>query len=192
MTWAPTDADSRYQLTSQIMDEAFRTTVVSDVSFMEGAEVQRGGMACWDVCDERIDEQTFERRNMAYRPAIILTQMCFDQRLAYTENDYMCLASGASKRRRDVTYLLSGGPVPFVLRELSAGNFMLIGECYVHGCMDGEFSTPASEMETFPPGSRALLLVKQYGRALMGATAVRRLTRDSEHLFVKHSTTLSL
>jgi hypothetical protein len=28
--------------------------------------------------------------------------------------------------------------VPFILREDKDGFFMLVGECYVHGIMDGE------------------------------------------------------
>jgi hypothetical protein len=34
--------------------------------------------------------------------------------------------------------ILFGSTVPFVFRECSQGYFTLIGECYVHGIMDGE------------------------------------------------------
>lgn len=38
----------------------------------------------------------------------------------------------------DKICLLFGAVVPFVLRESSDGYFKLIGECYIHGIMDGE------------------------------------------------------
>ena len=38
----------------------------------------------------------------------------------------------------DQIWFLSGGSVPFLLRQLSDGIFRLVGECYVHGFMNGE------------------------------------------------------
>jgi hypothetical protein len=38
----------------------------------------------------------------------------------------------------DVICILLGGNVPFVIRECGEGCFRLIGECYIHGIMDGE------------------------------------------------------
>ena len=37
----------------------------------------------------------------------------------------------------DLIYALFGGSVLYVLR-LAGDRFMLVGECYVHGLMDGE------------------------------------------------------
>ena len=38
----------------------------------------------------------------------------------------------------DIICILLGGNVPFVIRECSEGRFRLIGECYIHGIMDGD------------------------------------------------------
>ena len=38
----------------------------------------------------------------------------------------------------DQIWFLSGGSVPFLLRQISVGMFKLVGECYVHGLMNGE------------------------------------------------------
>jgi hypothetical protein len=38
----------------------------------------------------------------------------------------------------DVIGIFQGGTVPFVLRESEDGHYQLVGECYVHGIMDGE------------------------------------------------------
>jgi len=38
----------------------------------------------------------------------------------------------------DVICIILGGVTPFVLRPASHGRYQLVGECYVHGIMDGE------------------------------------------------------
>ncbi|RYP53097.1 hypothetical protein DL768_001874 [Monosporascus sp. mg162] len=46
-------------------------------------------------------------------------------------------------RQGDVVSVIDGGMVPFLLREVegSGGSFSLVGECYVHGLMNGEAGT---------------------------------------------------
>jgi hypothetical protein len=41
----------------------------------------------------------------------------------------------------DVVVVLFGGRAPFVLRPLGAGMFELVGACYLHGIMNGEWVT---------------------------------------------------
>ncbi|KAK5135055.1 hypothetical protein LTR08_005715 [Meristemomyces frigidus] len=146
--WAPGNTGSRYEPTGQIMDDAFRTTVVADVRFVAAYQAQRGCMARWDVFDKRIDEQTVEHRELRYGLDIIITQMCFGRRLAHTEDGYMGLVPGASQTG-DTVCVLFGGSVLYVLRDLPGGESKLIGECYIHGLMDGEFSTRVHDVETF-------------------------------------------
>ena len=38
----------------------------------------------------------------------------------------------------DTVPIMLGAPVPHVSQPLSNGNFKLVGECYIHGVMDGE------------------------------------------------------
>ena len=64
-----------------------------------------------------------------------------------TTKGYMGLGSQAMKAG-DVVVVLAGGEVPFVLRR--AGElFQLVGECYVHGIMNGEAVHKVAERETF-------------------------------------------
>jgi hypothetical protein len=39
---------------------------------------------------------------------------------------------------QDIVCIFLGGNVPFVLRARDDGKYQLVGECYVHGVMDGE------------------------------------------------------
>jgi hypothetical protein len=38
----------------------------------------------------------------------------------------------------DIVVMLLGGHVPFVLSAIDSNQWKLIGECYVHGIMNGE------------------------------------------------------
>lgn len=38
----------------------------------------------------------------------------------------------------DIIVVFHGGIVPFVLRSLASGDYILVGECYIHGIMQGE------------------------------------------------------
>ncbi|KAE9366521.1 hypothetical protein N431DRAFT_471571 [Stipitochalara longipes BDJ] len=68
------------------------------------------------------------------------------------QNDLLCMSSSISEAGRslmvpwdveagDIIVVLNGGKVPFVLRkreDLEGEYYQLVGECYVHGMMDGE------------------------------------------------------
>jgi hypothetical protein len=58
-----------------------------------------------------------------------------------TKNGYIGL--GESPQPNDEIWILFGGRVPFILRSHpaeshQAGSYFLVGDCYVHGIMDGE------------------------------------------------------
>ena len=58
------------------------------------------------------------------------------RRLAYSMNGYMALVSHQAKEG-DLLYALFGGSVLYVLRPIGDQS-ILVGECYVHGLIDGE------------------------------------------------------
>lgn len=70
--------------------------------------------------------------------AVLVTRY---RRFAVTRRGYFVLGPNALQAG-DVVAVLRGGKVPFVLRKVSAGGdderWVLIGECYAHGLMDGE------------------------------------------------------
>ena len=49
----------------------------------------------------------------------------------------------------DVVCVLNGSVVPFALREIQDGAFHLVGECYVHGLMNGEILHLGKEERNF-------------------------------------------
>jgi hypothetical protein len=59
------------------------------------------------------------------------------RRIFISEMGYMGLAP-MTARPGDAVCILFGGHVPFILRERENSEHAMIGECYVHGIMDGE------------------------------------------------------
>jgi hypothetical protein len=59
------------------------------------------------------------------------------RRLCWTEAGHLALVPGET-RLDDEVWLLRGGKLPFILRRVDGGDFELIGDCYIHGVMDGE------------------------------------------------------
>ena len=57
---------------------------------------------------------------------------------ARTEKGYFVLGPKVMEEG-DVVCVLHGGKMPFALRPCGGGKYLLVGECYVHGIMDGEF-----------------------------------------------------
>ncbi|MCJ1332768.1 hypothetical protein MMC10_009462 [Thelotrema lepadinum] len=59
------------------------------------------------------------------------------RRLFISVSGHMGLCPSATEPE-DVICILFGADIPFVLRPLQNGNYLLVGECYIDGFMDGE------------------------------------------------------
>jgi len=57
--------------------------------------------------------------------------------------------AGEACRAGDVVSILFGAGVPFILRR-AGQEFVLIGEAYVHGIMDGEAMEDFKQSQAFP------------------------------------------
>ena len=59
------------------------------------------------------------------------------RRLCVTQDGLIGLVPWRAKEGDRISVFL-GGPAPFVTRGTSTGHDTLVGECYIHGLMDGE------------------------------------------------------
>ena len=96
-----------------------------------------------------LDQPTFKRKltlaNLKVRqPSKVyrLMQIAFKnaiecRKFGVTSNGYMGLFPQTT-RVGDQICVISGGYIPFVVRRQSENDFQLVGECYVHGIMNGE------------------------------------------------------
>lgn len=78
---------------------------------------------------------TFEYRQEWFRVPL----PAFGRRLCVTEGGYIGLVPAGAKQGQSIA-VLAGCSTPYVLEESSSieGKYQLVGECYVHGAMDGE------------------------------------------------------
>ncbi len=127
-SWIPKGPTALYP-TGETVFDAFLKTVVANMSNSKN-NPQRGGKAHWDIEKGYFDARDFEREG----EHVFYHAQC--RRLAYSMNGYMALVSHQAKEG-DLLYALFGGSVLYVLRP-KGDRFMLVGECYVHGLMDGE------------------------------------------------------
>jgi hypothetical protein len=79
-----------------------------------------------------------------YRTTFIHT----GRRFAVTENGYMGLVP-AGTQYGDLVCIIYGAQTPFLLRPRPGGNYLIVGECYIHGMMDGEMASDGLEAEWF-------------------------------------------
>ena len=85
-----------------------------------------------------------ERLKLMQQKSMFLEEMSgmmLQRRLCVTEQGFLGVVSQSAKVG-DQLFILKGGRVPFVLRDdastQSQARFRFVGECYVHGVMNGE------------------------------------------------------
>ena len=79
----------------------------------------------------------------------------YDSAIAiWTKHKKFCTTDGNrlgmvphAAKEGDIICAFQGAVTPFVLRPDGSGNYRLVGECYVHGLMDGKFSDVPGFME---------------------------------------------
>jgi hypothetical protein len=127
--------------------EAFWRTLIADWSF----DWQQRPDASWEAnfeiwmrrSDNDMHPDLLRRAKIFdyYAPAV--TRL-MTRAIAVTDEGYFGIVPGRAKRG-DSIVLLKGGTVPYVIREATStaakGKYEFVGECYVHGVMDGELLT---------------------------------------------------
>lgn len=125
-TWVPQNADKPYPPNVAITRlEAFLRTIIAD---FDSWSKSRGNKAPWD----------FEKHILlsSHKDFSHVHTRCHFRRLAETRKEYLALVD-FHVREDDEIFLLYGGSVPYVLRPVD-DKYYFVGECYVHGIMDGE------------------------------------------------------
>jgi hypothetical protein len=130
--WAPINQNEPYVAGGTAM-EAFLRTIVADsqiVSSTGNKSAGRGAKAHWDYAKGELAVGPEQR---AIKNACIFPHC---RCLATTARGYIGLVHDFA-REGDVIYALYGGSMLYILRPLR-DEFIFIGECYVHGLMDGQ------------------------------------------------------
>ncbi|KAM0330173.1 hypothetical protein ACHAQA_004346 [Verticillium albo-atrum] len=97
------------------------------------------------------EDETYQQMQQGARWMTSAQLRCYSRRLAVSHNGYLSLVPALAEVG-DVIAIIPGTTVPFVLRDkrydqaTDSNVYTLVGECYVHGIMNGE-KADASEVE---------------------------------------------
>jgi len=90
--------------------------------------------------------QVYAEEASGFSPRVF--RVCSGRAMLQTSKGHIGLA-GEACRAGDVVSILFGAGVPFILRR-AGQEFVLIGEAYVHGIMDGEAMEDFKQSQAFP------------------------------------------
>lgn len=153
-TWVPKDSAQNYTARGTTQ-QAFLSTIVADVRRTRESVPCRGYAFDMYFSSLTADEINALPKEGAIAFSLALCNFMmtiWGRRLFWTTERYMGIGPGAM-RRGDKICALFGGQVLYVLRDIRNGHHEFIGECYVHGLMDGEalhgFEAGQVKSETF-------------------------------------------
>ena len=146
--YVPTDAESSYEHTIQTKSDAFLGTLIGDynILFQNGEPIAlRGQTLDWSVYDaeasssSRPESWTRERAR----------SMCLNRAFGTTGTHGYYDLFPTEARLSDIIVVLVGCYSPCVLRYLGDNEYLLLGDCYVHGAMDGQAMANDQDLELF-------------------------------------------
>ena len=148
-SWASETPNASYAPTGQTLDEAFRTTVLAD---MNPLTQSRGHMIDWELLEARNDTLSRIQSARKNEMNVALKSASGCRRLCWTTRGRMGIVPAATMLG-DFVCILFGGQVLYVLRSTGQDLYKFVGECYIHGLMDGEAfeqgDAQALDKETF-------------------------------------------
>jgi hypothetical protein len=148
--WRPEDEAEEYPLGGTVM-EAFNHTLVADIGrpVITSDCLERGMKIDWDIVDEDPAYLTPEVKQKRSWMLTDVKRTTFGRRLIKTATGLVGLGP-AYAEVGDFVCALFSGHVLYVLRKKDQSCFHeLIGECYVHGMMDGNAMSSSSPRREF-------------------------------------------
>jgi hypothetical protein len=137
--WIPVEPDKLYRVNETMM-QAFNHTIVADLGRKDtedDAAFSRNMAMDWDFAKRHRDTLTTQERQRQSWMLIGTKMMTFGRRLFETERGLLGLGPAAADAG-DQVCVFAGGQVLYVVRSVANDEHEFIGECYVHGMMDGE------------------------------------------------------
>lgn len=141
------DENTGSYITGGSFKEAFWRTITLDckvVEYHQGLTLRdnpRDRRRRLDRADKLVPPQSLESEEKLIealdRQAALAEGAQYSRRFFTTEKGYMGIGPSVAQTR-DIICVLFGGEVPFVLRPVGNGRYKMVGQCYMHGIMDGE------------------------------------------------------
>ncbi len=138
-------------ITGEAMLSAFRRTIRADIGMQNDGLVRRGASVVWDKgeleepesnSEDGWDDGSSDRDELLINNYVSISArdcrgITRGRSLIRTEKGYMGLTSDGV-REGDLVCVLFGGQVAYCLRKNKDETYEFVGECYLHGIMDGE------------------------------------------------------
>lgn len=137
-TWA-TMYPKKLYFNGQTCMEAFNHTITADIGRKDmdsDSRLSRGFSIDWELVGRNSAYMTASERQRQSWMLVDVKMMTFGRRLFVTRRGYMGLGPAAAQVGDEVCVLL-GGQVLYTLRGRDDNQFEFVGECYMHGMMDG-------------------------------------------------------
>ena len=94
--------------------------------------------------------QSLSPAGQSYLTALVAADQPTLRRMYSTKEGYLCLGPAGIVPGDIVSILATASVrVPLILRRTNDGNYVFMGETYVHGIMDGEYHPEPSEIRNF-------------------------------------------
>jgi len=141
-SWRPDEGDRPYTCKESLL-QAFNRTLLADIGrkCIHSHQLQRNCAVEWSLIDSAPSELTLVDQKRRMRMLIDVKHTTFGRRLFQTDGGLIGLGA-ADTTVGDRVCVLFGGQVLYLLRPKSSDvEHEFIGECYVHGMMDGEAVT---------------------------------------------------
>ena len=149
-SWRPQNGAATYPL-GGTMIEAFNHTLVADIGRpkTDCETLERGMQVNWAVVDQDPKTLTPPQNKRRSRMLIDIKRTTFGRRLIQTKSGLIGLGPGFA-RTGDLICVLFDGHVLYVLRKNNRSSlFEFVGECYIHGMMDGEAMRSCTQHREF-------------------------------------------
>jgi hypothetical protein len=133
-SWLVETPERNYPYTGETYEEAFSTSVVADIRYDPLRKFySRGGKMVWSSERPRTRQDLLRLESLD----VPLSNTCLGRRLAHTFKGLIGVVPAAAAIG-DIVTIISHSSVPLVLRHVSDSRYKLVGECYIHGIMDGK------------------------------------------------------
>ncbi|EPE33887.1 hypothetical protein GLAREA_06900 [Glarea lozoyensis ATCC 20868] len=131
--WRPSNL-SKYVGSSEPIKQAFWRTYLKDQTLQGYHEGIRHRHQMRRLSNKEMEDEDWTNFHKVLSKTAVVRKI---RVFFMTKKGYMGLGYDTVKEG-DIVAVVMGGEVPLVLRPAGDGLFLLIGECYVHGIMDGE------------------------------------------------------
>lgn len=129
--WLPEGHQDEIYFTNETMDLVYRRTLAADVE-KDGIvreTLQRGAEVDWAVLADGLNDSQY------FTMSTTMIEASAERRLLLSEQGFFGIGPN-DLQVGDKLYILLGGQMIYALRK-SSGDYRCVGECYVHGWMDG-------------------------------------------------------